>query len=94
MILVARSFELVFLAHYGWLGTRFALHFLFSDRLHPQISSRDVEIGHCHKAEHLRRIFGQAPVARLAIVELAFDDAKNVLDLGPHGSVFFVTFLL
>ena len=77
-------------AVFGRFHGCFPLISLISGRLHPQASSREVEVGKRHKAEHLGLVFGQPAIARFAIAELAFDDAKHMLHFGPHNAMFFL----
>ena len=44
----------------------------------------DLEIGERQERAHLRADLGNAAIAHLAIAELAFDDAEDMLDLGVH----------
>ena len=48
----------------------------------PTASEEDV--GEREESEQLRAVLLDAAVAHLAIAELAFDDAEDVLDLGAH----------
>ena len=65
-----------------------------SDGLLPQMLPRGVEVGQRHKAEHLRGIFEQPTITHLAIAELAFDNAEDVLDLGSDDPMFSVACVL
>ena len=44
----------------------------------------EIEVGECEEREHLRAVLGNAAIAHLAIAELAFEHAEDVLDLGAH----------
>ena len=60
----------------------------------PERSSREVQVGQGHQAEHLRCIFEQPTIPHLAIAELAFNNSEHVLDLGTYDAIFLITPLL
>ena len=43
-----------------------------------------IEVCEREQREHLGAVLGDAAIADLAVAELAFDDAKHVLDFGAH----------
>src|SRR5215207_4152953 len=44
----------------------------------------EIEIGQCEEREHLRAVLSDAAIADLAIAELAFEHAEDVLDFRAH----------
>src|SRR5436190_21210191 len=60
---------------------RFSPHSPSSGR---KSAAREIEVGEREEREHLRAVLGDATIADAAIAELAFDDAKHMLDLCAH----------
>ena len=79
-----RSFTGVFGPSFGHLPTlqahssRRPLNNSFSH--HPQVAQRKQRC-------QLRRVFDQAPIARLAVAKLALDHPEGVLHLGPNAGL-------
>src|SRR5436190_1033747 len=55
----------------------------FSSRERKSAANEE-DVGERKEGEQLRTVLLDAAVAHLAIAELAFDDAEDVLDLGAH----------
>ena len=66
----------------------------YSRRSYPcrrqQSPSGLVQVRQGHQRKHLRRVLGQPLVTGLAVTELAFDDAEDMLDFCPYRGMFLV----
>src|SRR5262249_42257904 len=72
-----------------WIGCDFRPERTASEAISAPSASRgrkspagEIDIGEREQREHLCAVLGDAAIAHLAIAELAFDDAEDVLDLG------------
>ena len=68
----------------GGSGGGFFALFLRRGLLRVQGASDQYQVGQSEKGVELRRVFGQALLAYLAVAEEVLDDVKRMLDQGAH----------